>query len=68
MSTDNYVKVTLWGDFTTNFTINHLYNEEAGNVVVVLFVGCMPREIFSKYMLLQNDVLCSIAMIVSVMN
>jgi len=45
---DNELKVTLWADSATNFSVDDVYNEQLGNVIVVLFVGCMARQIFSK--------------------
>jgi len=41
---DNEFKITVWGDHATNFTIDHIYDEKAGNIVVYLLVGCIPHK------------------------
>lgn len=40
------MKITLWGDHAANFNIDNIYSDEAGNLVVCLIVGCIPRKDF----------------------
>ncbi|XP_066359594.1 uncharacterized protein [Miscanthus floridulus] len=46
---DAMLTVTLWGDHAINFNVEHVYNETAGNVIVTLFVGCIPRRDYKDY-------------------
>jgi hypothetical protein len=41
---DNIIKITLWGPHATEFDIKNIYDPEAGNLIVCLIVGCIPRE------------------------
>jgi hypothetical protein len=41
------LKITLWGDHALNFNINDIYDPEAGNLIVCLIVGCLPRQDFT---------------------
>lgn len=38
------MKITLWGDHARDFSINNIYDNETGNLIVCLVVGCTPRE------------------------
>lgn len=38
------IKITLWGHHATEFDIKNIYDPEAGNLIVCLVVGCIPRE------------------------
>lgn len=40
------MKITLWGEHATNFNIDSIYDDQAGNLIVCLVVGCIPREDF----------------------
>lgn len=44
---DNELRVTLWGDQSVSFTVEHLNTQDNPKVVVGLFVGCMPRKWYS---------------------
>ena len=46
---DAMLTVTLWGDHAINFNVEHVYDEKAGNVIVALFVGCIPRRDYKDY-------------------
>lgn len=41
------MKITLWGEHATNFNIDSIYDAQAGNLIVCLLVGCIPREDFT---------------------
>jgi hypothetical protein len=41
------LKITLWGDHALSFNINDIYDPEAGNLIVCLIVGCLPRQDFA---------------------
>ncbi|XP_066321166.1 replication protein A 70 kDa DNA-binding subunit B-like isoform X1 [Miscanthus floridulus] len=41
---DNMMKITLWSEHARAFNISNIYDSEAGNVIVCLVVGCVPRE------------------------
>jgi hypothetical protein len=43
------MKITLWGDHAKNFNIDHVYDEKAGNLVVCLLLGCIPRRMYTDY-------------------
>lgn len=45
---DNELIVTLWGEHAEQFTVDHLYDEQNPRVIVVLFQGCLAKNIFSK--------------------
>ena len=38
------MKITLWSEHARAFNISNIYDSEAGNVIVCLVVGCVPRE------------------------
>lgn len=42
----NQIKVTLWGDQATNFSID---DAAAGNVIVCLLLGTIPRRVYDDY-------------------
>ena len=42
------MKITLWGEHATNFSIDNIYDATAGNLIVCLVVGCIPREDFKN--------------------
>ncbi|XP_066363614.1 replication protein A 70 kDa DNA-binding subunit B-like [Miscanthus floridulus] len=50
---ENIMKITLWGEHATNFSIDNIYDAAAGNLIVCLVVGCIPREDFKN-----NDQTC----------
>jgi len=42
------MKIALWGEHAINFCINSIYDATAGNLIVCLVVGCIPREDFKN--------------------
>ena len=42
------MKITLWGEHATNFSIDNIYDATASNLIVCLVVGCIPREDFKN--------------------
>lgn len=46
---NNHMKVTLWGEHATGFNIDHIYDNSAGNIVVCLLVGTIPRRVYNDY-------------------
>ena len=38
------MKVTLWGNRAFEFSYQSVYDPQKQNVVVVPFVGCLPKE------------------------
>lgn len=49
MLSDRDLKVTLWGQRSKSFTTQDFYNENNPRAIVVLFVGCVPKEFQSKF-------------------
>ncbi|KAL5663963.1 hypothetical protein ACJX0J_024071, partial [Zea mays] len=41
---DNIMKITLWGNRAEQFSYNSVYDPQRKNPIVVLFVGCLPKE------------------------
>lgn len=46
---DNELTITLWGDHAIDFSTDSVYDEKIGNVIVCLFVGCIPRRDYKDY-------------------
>lgn len=46
---DTELIVTLWGSDATAFSVDHLYEETSPKVIVVLFLGCVAKNMFSKF-------------------
>ncbi|ONM02782.1 hypothetical protein ZEAMMB73_Zm00001d031369 [Zea mays] len=41
---NDIIKVTLWGNQALKFSYEAIYDQKIQHVVVVLFVGCLPKE------------------------
>ena len=48
LCSENIMKIALWGEHATNFSIDSIYDAAAGNLIVCLVVGCIPREDFKN--------------------
>jgi hypothetical protein len=43
------MKITLWGNRAEQFSYNSVYDPQRKNPIVVLFVGCLPKEYQGLY-------------------
>jgi hypothetical protein len=41
---NNMIRVTLWGNRAFKFSYESVYDSQKQNPIVVLFVGCLPKE------------------------
>jgi len=49
ISRDNELRVTLWGLWSTTFSLDSIYNDSNPRAIVCLFVGCVPKEFQSTF-------------------
>ena len=41
---DDILKITLWGKRAQEFSLTNTYDPQKQTPVIVLFVGCLPKE------------------------
>jgi hypothetical protein len=46
------IKVTLWGNRALQFSYESVYDSKQQNPVIILFVGCLPKEFKSSFRIL----------------
>jgi hypothetical protein len=44
LSSGDMLKVTLWGNRALQFSYEPIYDQQKQDAIVVLFVGCLPKE------------------------